>query len=227
LPERRIEFEGVSRRFGSVVALVELSLNVTAGEVCVLLGKNGAGKTTALRTAVSLTYPDSGQVRLAGIPTTTLKIYGILRSVGYLPQTSPVYEHLTGWEFLRFVGGLYGAGPERFAVTARRLEKIGMCEASKRLIRSYSLGMRRRIGLLAATVHDPAYLILDEPSASLDDAGVSMVEELVTACTASGGIALVSTHDRPFADRIATRICVLDQGRLVSDRPREPAVRRT
>jgi ABC-2 type transport system ATP-binding protein len=217
--ERRIDFEGVSRRFGSIVALAELSLHVAAGEVCVLLGRNGAGKTTALRAAVSLTHPDSGRVRLGGVPTSSLEIYGILRSVGYLPQTSAVYEHLTGWEFLRFVGGLYGAGPECFAAARQRLERIGMHEASSRLIRSYSLGMRRRIGLLAATLHDPAYLILDEPSASLDDAGVAMVEELVTACRASGGVALVSTHDRALADRIATRICILDEGRLVFDQP--------
>lgn len=227
MAEPRIEFEGVSRRFGSIVALAELSILVAAGEVCVLLGKNGAGKTTALRAAASLIYPDSGQVRLGGVSTRSLEIYRVLRSVGYLPQTSLVYEHLTGWEFLRFIGGLYGAGPECFAAAVQRLQRIGMHEASRRLIRTYSLGMRRRIGLLAATLHHPTYLVLDEPSASLDEMGVSMVEELVKGCRESGGVALVSTHDPVFADRIATRICVLDDGRLASDRSREPAARGT
>ena len=225
LAEPRIEFEGVSRRFGSVFALVDMSLRIPGGEVCVLLGGNGAGKTTALQVAVSLIYPTSGQVRLEGVPTRSLEIFRILRSVGYLPQTPAVYEQLTGWEFLRFVGGLYGAGQKCFEAVRERLDRIGMREASGRLIRGYSLGMRRRIGLLAATLHDPTYLVLDEPCASLDETGISMVEELLRACRDSGGVALVASHDRAFADRIATRTCVLDEGHLVSARAREPAAR--
>ncbi len=210
-----IELHRVSKRYGRVMALTDLSLHIRPGEICFLLGPNGAGKSTALRLVMGLIHPCSGNVTIEGVSVRSPRIHEVRRRAGYLPQHSPLYEHLTGNEFLRFLAALYGAKKSAVLEAQKLLRKLGMREDSDRLIRTYSIGMKRRVALVASVLNDPTHLIMDEPTASLDSRGVQMVEALLRRYRAGGGAIVLATHRIDLADRLADSLCVLREGHAV------------
>ena len=210
----QIELEGVTKRYGSIVALADLCLNIEGGELCCLLGRNGAGKTSVINAIMGLTYPTRGEVRIGGVDTRSTEIHEVRRSVGYLPQRSVLYEQLTGREFIRFIGGLYEITAAGFRAADRHLEALGLGDAADRRVREYSVGMKRRLAFMASILHEPAYLILDEPTGSLDVASVVFVEEVMTRYRNEGRLVLFSTHQLDLAERCSDRLVVLDGGRL-------------
>ncbi|MCA9935134.1 MAG: ABC transporter ATP-binding protein [Anaerolineales bacterium] len=212
-----IETMGLTRRFGAVTAVSNLHLTVHPGEIYGFLGPNGAGKTTTIRMLVGLLRPSGGTAVIAGHDIQQ-KPLAVKRAVGYLAQSPPMYERLTGREFLRFVGGLYGLDDaicdERGAELLALLE---LTEKAEQLIEGYSGGMRHKLGLCAALLHRPQVLVLDEPLAGLDPYSARRVKDLLHELAGQGTTVFFSTHTLEIAERVCDRVGILQQGSLIAE----------
>lgn len=214
MSDAKVEIDRMTKSFGAVDAVANVTFKVEGGEVYGLLGGNGAGKTTVLKATVGIVHPSSGSVRIGGVDTRSPDVYRTLRAAGYLPQTPVLYDHLTGRELLRFVAALYGVGGAAFRQVEALTDEMEMGASIDHPIRSYSLGMKRRIGLLAAIVHSPDYLFLDEPTASLDDEAIFALEGMIRRCRDRGGLILIATHRMESLGGMFDRVAVLKKGRL-------------
>ncbi len=204
-----IETEALSRCFGSLQAVDRLALRVERGSVYGFLGANGAGKTTTIRMLLGLIRPDAGSVHLFGEPFSR----GSLAKVGALVESPALYSHLTGRENLEVIRRLTG---RRASDIDRALDTVQLGEASRRLVRTYSLGMRQRLGLALALVGEPELLILDEPTNGLDPAGIHEIRTLLVTLAAERSISVfVSSHLLSEVEQIATHVGIIDHGRLL------------
>jgi len=209
-----ILFENVSRHYGKKQAVAELSLAVPQGELFALLGPNGAGKTTTIKMLVGLLRPSAGRVRIAG--------YDVVRDtrqanqcVGYVPDEPALYEKLSGREFLEFVAEMRGLDRrETAARIARQSEYFGLGPFLDDLAETYSLGMKQRLVLAAALLHDPPVLVIDEPMVGLDPRSSRLVKDLLRRRAKDGATVFMSTHMLALAEEIADRIGIVNQGRL-------------
>ncbi len=194
-------------------ALDHLSLRVPPGQVYGLIGPNGSGKSTALKLLLGLWQPTAGECRIFGVPSSRLEAR---RHVGYLPESPYFHQHLTGRELVTFHARLCGlSGRELVTRVGAILEQMGVLEAADRRVRTYSKGMLQRIGLAQALIHDPRALILDEPAAGVDPAGVALICELLLKLKSGGKTIFVTSHLLPQLEEICDAIGILDQGRLV------------
>ena len=212
-----IQTVNLTRYYGSLAAVQDLNLTVEQGELFGFLGPNGAGKTTTIRMIVGLLRPSAGTVNVAGYDVQQEPL-AVKRMVGYLAQTPLLYERLTGREFLRFLGGLYGLGDEKIDTrTQSLLDLMGLSEKADQLIKSYSGGMRHKIGLAGALLHEPPVLVLDEPLKGLDPYSARRVKDLLRDLCRRGSTVFLSTHILEIAERVCDRVGILDQGRLVAE----------
>jgi ABC-2 type transport system ATP-binding protein len=200
-----------------VRALDGLSFSVAAGSVFALLGPNGAGKTTTVRILTTLSLPDEGTASVAGIDV--LSRPGLVRSqIGSVSQHTGAIGQLTGQENLTMQGKLYGM---RSAGLRRRvsdlLDQFGLAQAAKRQARTYSGGMRRRLDIATVLVHQPTVLFLDEPTTGLDPEGRADLWAVLTGLAKAGTTILVTTHYLEEADQYATKIAIVDRGRIVAE----------
>ena len=212
-----IEVSGLVKRFGAVRALDGLDLVASRGRVLGLLGPNGAGKTTLVRVLATLIRPDAGSARVLGLDVQ--KDAAALRErIGLAGQYAAVDENLTGLENLTMVGRLYGEGR---AVAKRRgrelLERFELLEAADRPTKTYSGGMRRRLDLAAALVASPPILFLDEPTTGLDPRSRLQLWETIERLVAEGTTVMLTTQYLDEADRLASEIAVIDQGRVIAE----------
>jgi ABC-2 type transport system ATP-binding protein len=209
-----IEFRNVSRSYGRKVAVAGLELVVPSGEIFAFLGPNGAGKTTSIKLLVGLLRPSSGTVRVCGFDVVTESREANSR-VGYIPDEPYLYDKLTGREFLQFIAGMYGldgrVGNEHIA---REIARFELAEFVDDLCESYSHGMKQRVALAAALLHDPEVLVLDEPTVGLDPRTIRLVKDLLRAHAAAGTTIFMSTHSLSLAEELADRIGVVDHGRM-------------
>ncbi|HEX8184637.1 MAG TPA: ABC transporter ATP-binding protein [Blastocatellia bacterium] len=208
-----ITVDAVTKRYGNIVAVNDLSLSISRGEVYSLVGANGAGKSTLIRMIVGITEPDQGRVVICGddlarrVPTTK-------RHLGYLPEELALYERLTGKEYLHLVAGLKDAGTSRVAA---EIEFFELARVENKLVGGYSLGMRKKLGLAAAMIGSPDVLVLDEPLNGLD---VEMMRKLrlrIGDERKQGRAVLVSSHVMSFVERVSNRVGVMRAGRLVAE----------
>ncbi len=208
---------GGKRSKGAVRALDGLSFSVEPGTVYALLGPNGAGKTSTVRILTTLTRPDQGQATVAGIDV--LAHPAKVRSVvGAVSQHSGAVGLLTGEENLRLQGGLHGLrGGELRRRVAELLDAFGLADAARRPAKTYSGGMRRRLDIATVLVHRPSVLFLDEPTTGLDPEGRADLWAVLTELAATGTTILVTTHYLEEADQYATKIAIVDQGRIVAE----------
>ena len=213
------------KSYGNVAVLRGLDLAVDAGAITCLLGRNGAGKTTAMSCILGLREADAGEVLLDGVPLR--REDAEMQSFGYMPEQPALYEHLTGREFLEFVGELYRVEQDRFDWIDDRLAALDLLESRDRLIREYSLGMKRKISFLAATIHDPKVLVLDEPTGGLDAAAARVLKDQLEMAKSRGKAILFSTHVMELAERMADRVAILSDGRIVMDGSPTELVRTT
>ena len=160
--------DALTKRFGSITAVSDLTLTFGASQIVGLLGPNGAGKTTTLQTIMGLKTPTAGDVRINRVSVQSPEIASVRRRIGYLPEQPVLYEYLTGREFVQFLGQLYDAALDFDDWLTDSLDTLEMGQDADRLIRTYSTGMRKKIAFLAAMVHRPNILIFDEPTGSLD-----------------------------------------------------------
>ena len=217
-----IEIATLSKSYGELRALNELSMTIGQGEVYGFLGPNGAGKTTTLRILMGTLVPSSGHARIRGLDCVKDRVE-VKRQVGYVPDVPVFYDYLKGWELLRFVGQMHGIEDALLAERARLLlRELSLADAADDFVTNYSLGMRKKMGLALALIHDPEVLILDEPTTGLDPIAMRQVQALIQSYSESGRTVLLSTHVLEMAQRLCHRVAIVHRGRLVAEgQPRE------
>jgi ABC-2 type transport system ATP-binding protein len=215
--ELAIEAEGLRKSYGAVEALVDVDLRVPSGSVLGLLGPNGAGKTTAVRILATLLPADGGSARVHGFDVVD-QASELRAHIGLAGQYAAVDENLTGFENLEMVGRLYHLGRDRSRQRANELlERFDLSDAAKRMAKTYSGGMRRRLDLAAALVAEPPVVFLDEPTTGLDPRSRIALWETIEALVAEGTTVLLTTQYLDEADRLADRIAVIDHGRVIAE----------
>jgi len=205
---------GLTKSYGDVAAVRDLSLEVRRGEVFGLLGPNGAGKTTTVQIVCGLLRPDSGTIALNGRPILQAGSQW-RRSLGLCPQDLVIWESLTCLEQLNIMGQLYDVAP----VASRRralelLDVFGLSEKGRRLAKTLSGGMKRRLNIALALMHEPEILILDEPQAGLDPQSRILVREYIRSLAPLTTV-ILTTHDMDEADRLSHRVAIVDHGQLL------------
>lgn len=209
-----LSLRGLKKSYGDLLAVDGLSLDVRRGEVFGLLGPNGAGKTTTIHMICGLLKSDAGEVTLNGYSLAD-NYRECRQMIGLCPQDIVIWESLTCLEQLELVGRLYDVHP---AVARKRaidlLDTLGLLDRKHNLAKTLSAGMKRRLNLALALVHDPQVLILDEPQAELDPQSRILVREYIRTL-ANGKTVILSTHDMDEADRLANRIAIIDHGHLL------------
>jgi ABC-2 type transport system ATP-binding protein len=218
MPEPLVRLAGLTKRFGDTDALVELTCEVQSGEVVGLLGPNGAGKTTTLKLLLGMLRPSAGNAEVLGLDCTSHS-REVKERIGYTPDEPAFYDFLTGREtldFVREVRGLDYAGT--WARLDRAIALIDFSEQLDLLVSGYSLGMKKKLAILAALGHAPRVLLLDEPTNGLDPPTAAHVRTLVRSLASEHGTAvLLSTHLLDMADRLCDRLLLLDHGRLIAE----------
>ena len=211
-----ITTQDLTKRFGHVEAVRDVTLDVREGDRYGLLGPNGSGKTTLVRMLLGLVYATSGSISVLGEPVPR-HVGRVLPEIGAVIEEPAAYPHLSGRANLRL---LDAAGPAGARRTRRRrvddaLEQVGLAGIDRRPVRAYSLGMRQRLGLAAALVRQPRLLILDEPTNGLDPRGIRDIRDLLIDLNEGGVTVFLSSHLLPDVSALCTRIGVLDSGKLV------------
>lgn len=214
LRSRVLRLTDLRKSFGSIAAVDGVSLEVRRGEVFGLLGPNGAGKSTTIAMAVGLLAPDSGTVDIneQGPPTN----HRVRAHIGVATQALAIYDQLTGLENLRLFGRLYGlSGSELSGRVERALDLVGLLPRAKDLASAYSGGMKRRLNLAAALIHDPPLLLLDEPTAGVDPQSRNNILDTVRELAKRGRTIIYTTHYMEEAQRLCDRVGIIDKGRLL------------
>ena len=209
-----IVLEKVSKEFGKKMAVKNLSLAIEKGEVFGFLGPNGAGKTTTIKMILGLLRPTRGKILLFGKPADTI---AARRKIGFLPESAELYPHLTGREFLEFVGEIFHFSPKDRAARAKRfLRRVNLPTGSwDRQIRTYSKGMRQRVALAGALINDPEILFLDEPMSGLDPIGRREMKEIILDLKKKGTTIFFNSHILADAAEICDRVGILHLGNLL------------
>jgi ABC-type multidrug transport system ATPase subunit len=204
----------LTKQYGQRLAVNNLSLEVKRGEIFGFLGPNGAGKTTTIRMALGLITPTSGSVEILGKNVITRRAE-ILPRVGALIETPALYLYLSGRNNLRAIGSALGGVPE--ARIDAVLDLVGLTGRQKDRVRTYSLGMKQRLGIAMALLQEPDVLILDEPTNGMDPAGIVEMRDLVHALANQGKTIFISSHLLAEVQQICTRVAIIDQGKLVTE----------
>jgi len=206
----------LTKRYGHVLAVDHVDLDVRAGDRYGFLGPNGSGKTTVVRMLLGLVYATSGQIEVLGRPVPA-RIGEVLPQIGSLIEAPAAYGHLSGRANLALIdaAGPHRGGRGRQRRIAEALDRVGLGGIDQRAVRKYSLGMRQRLGLAAALLRSPQLLILDEPTNGLDPQGIREIRDLLAELNAAGTTVFLSSHQLAEVEQLCTRIGVLDQGRLV------------
>ena len=206
----------LTKRYGPVLAVDQVDLDVREGDRYGFLGPNGSGKTTLVRMLLGLVYATSGEIEVMGKPMPR-RSAEVLPQIGALVEGPSSYGHLSGRANLALIdaAGRAGARRTRRARIAEALERVGLSGIDNRPVKKYSLGMRQRLGLAAALLRAPRLLILDEPTNGLDPRGIREVRDLLSELNKAGTTVFMSSHQLTEVDQLCTRVGVIDQGRLV------------
>jgi len=204
----------LSKHYGNRLAVNNLNLEVRRGEIFGFLGPNGAGKTTTIRMALGLIAPTSGSVEILGRDVATHRA-NVLPRVGALVETPALYLYLSGRDNLRAVASVLGGVPK--TRTDAVLELVGLSARQKDRVRTYSLGMKQRLGVAMALLQDPDVLILDEPANGLDPAGIVEMRDLMHRLSAESKTVFISSHLLPEVQQICTRVAIINLGKLVTE----------
>lgn len=205
----------LTKEYNETAAIQNLNLDVQPGAIYGFLGTNGAGKTTTIKILMGLLVPTSGSAMIAGLDTRKDRL-ALKRKVGYLPDTPLFPSFLKGREVLQMAGELHGLSrTEARRRAAELLEWLGLADAAEEYSEGYSIGMKKRLGLGCATVHDPELYLLDEPTNGLDPYATRLVSEWIQAQSKAGKTILLSTHRLDMAERVCTHLGIIHKGHLV------------
>jgi ABC-2 type transport system ATP-binding protein len=208
-----LELRGLSRRFGDVIALDDVSFTVAEGEMVGFVGPNGAGKTTAMRIALGVLQPDAGEVRWRGAVVDA----EMRRRFGYMPEERGLYPKMRVLDQLVYLARLHGLGEQdAHAQAARVAEVLGVADRARDRTDALSLGNQQRVQLAAALVHRPEVLVLDEPFSGLDPVGVDVLSGVLREQAAAGVPVVFSSHQLELVERLCESVVLIDHGRVVA-----------
>ena len=211
-----IEAVNLTKEFGTFTAVDNLSLNVAEGEVLALLGPNGAGKTTTVRMLGAILQPSRGYARIAGYDTIQ-QAQQVRQVIGLLTEFSGLYLRMSGLDYLRFFGELQGLSPELIRHRSLELlERFELSEAGAKRVGTYSKGMKQKLSLVRALLHDPLVLFLDEPTSAMDPHSAKLVRDMMAELKQKKRTIVLCTHNLAEAEQLADRIAVIRQGRLIT-----------
>jgi ABC-2 type transport system ATP-binding protein len=207
-----VELERVRKAYADFVAVDDLSFSISPGQIFGLLGPNGAGKTSSIRMMIGITMPDRGVVRLFGEPFERRH----LRKIGYLPEERGLYRKITVKENLTLLGQLSGLSSAESVVRARRwTERLGIGEWIGKRVEEMSKGMQQKVQFIAALLHDPELIIMDEPFAGLDPINANVLKDTILELKGQGRTILFSTHRMDQVEKLCDSICLVNRGRSV------------
>ncbi|MEA3309361.1 MAG: ABC transporter ATP-binding protein [Chloroflexota bacterium] len=210
-----ITLQGLTKRFDELTAVDHVDLTVPAGQLLALLGPNGAGKTTTVRMLAAILKPTAGSARVAGYDVVR-DAQSVRRNVGMLTESPGLYERMSGWEYLDFFGELWElpalARQRRIDYLAERFE---MQSALGRRLGQYSKGMMQKVTLMRTLLHEPAVLLLDEPTSAMDPASARLVRDMIMQLKSERRAIIVCTHNLPEAEELADQIAIIRQGQIV------------
>jgi ABC-2 type transport system ATP-binding protein len=211
-----ITCENLTRKFGDLTAVDQMNLNVGAGELFGFLGPNGAGKTTTIKMLIGLLRPTAGRCRIGGYDVQEQPL--LARAVlGYVPDNPFLYEKLTGREFLDFMADLYSVvHADRAGRIDDLLRLFDLQNKGNDLIQGYSRGMRQKIALAGALIHNPKVIFLDEPTVGLDPQGARTMQEILRELCRRGVTVFISTHILSIAERLCDRVAIVNRGKLIA-----------
>ena len=211
--ERRLDIDGISKRYGQTVAVQDLTFDVRAGEVFGFVGRNGAGKTTTMRIVLGVLAADAGEVRWNG---KRLDLEA-RRRIGYMPEERGLYPKMRLSEQLAYLGELHGmAGSDARASALRWLDRFGLKDRANDDLQALSLGNQQRVQLAAALVFGPDVLVLDEPFAGLDPVAVDVMRAVLREQAVAGLPVIFSSHELELVERLCDRVGIIDRGRMVA-----------
>ena len=211
-----IELKDLTKKYGEFQAVNGLNLSVKKGEVFGFIGPNGAGKTTTIKMMGGILEPTNGTVNIAGVNMQSEPVKAKSK-IGFIPDRPYLYEKLTGMEFLRFTADLYGVSEDRFKATAYKILKdFSLADWADELVESYSHGMKQRLIMSAALLHNPEVIIVDEPMVGLDPRAIIMVKNLFKKLADQGVTIFMSTHTLKVAEDTCDRIGVIHKGSLIA-----------
>jgi ABC-2 type transport system ATP-binding protein len=212
-----LELRDVSKQFAAITAVDHVSFSARSGEITGYLGPNGSGKSTTMKMITGLIEPTSGKVFFDGMPTDG-DLVAFKRRMGYVPEEPYLYSHLTGLEYLVMVGQLRDLPPRLIANRAGGLLQLFSLHSDRNApISSYSKGMRQKILLSAALLHNPELVLLDEPFSGLDVGSALILRDLIQELAIRGKVVLFSSHELETVERVSSRIVILHRGRVVAD----------
>lgn len=222
-----IKLKNVTKTFGNNTAVRNLNLEIGSGECFVLLGPNGAGKTTTVKMIVGLIKPTEGDVYING--QNLLTDYQKAKScIAYIPDVPYLYDKLTGWEFLNFISKLFNVPNNEIDQRINHMLNIfDLKKYENRLIEEYSHGIRQRLVICAALIHDPKIIVVDEPMVALDPCAIRLVKNILKEKIKNGVTIFMSTHTLSIASEMATRIAVIHNGRIISIKTKEELMKIT
>jgi ABC-2 type transport system ATP-binding protein len=207
-----VELDRVSKAYGTKIAVHQLSLNIEAGSMFGLLGPNGAGKTSTIRMIVGITMPDSGQIRLFG----QLFSRGLLSRVGYLPEERGLYKKMNVLDQLIFMGEIRGLSASMAKAQAQKwCERLSITDAMEKKTEELSKGMQQKIQFIATVLHDPQFLIMDEPFSGLDPVNAVLLQDTLLDLRKEGKAILFSTHRMDQVEKLCDSICLINGGQAV------------
>jgi ABC-2 type transport system ATP-binding protein len=211
-----LEVSGLTKRFGAFAAVDSLDLQVARGEMFGLLGVNGAGKTTTMRMLMGILRATAGHARIAGLDCFQDRVE-VKRHVGYMPDEPAFQDYLRGREIVRFVGEMHGlSGGEIEARASRLIEPLALGDAMDEFAVNYSRGMKKKLALVCALLHQPELLILDEPTSGLDPIAMRRLNDILHAYVADGATVLLSSHQLDHVQAICERIAIMAAGKLAA-----------
>ncbi len=211
-----IELKDLTKRYSDIMAVDNINLFIPKGEIFGFIGPNGAGKTTTINMLGGILAPTSGTVAICGINMEEHPEKAKSK-IGFIPDRPYLYEKLTGMEFLRFTADLYGVEEDAFLRKAsEKLEMFSLTDWSDEFIESYSHGMKQRLVMAAALLHDPEVIIVDEPMVGLDPVAINMVKDLFQRLAKQGVTVFMSTHTLKVAEDVCDRIGIIHKGSLIA-----------
>ena len=212
----KISLKNLTKRFGSILAVDDISLSVTGGEVLGFLGPNGAGKSTTMRMVTGFIEPTSGTAEVCGLDVTRHPVE-IKRRIGYLPEGAPTYGDMTAESYLGFIAEIRGFdGAEKRRRVDAAIDKVDLQEVTRQPIDTLSKGFKRRVGLAQALLHDPEVLIMDEPTDGLDPNQKHQVRTLIREMSRDKAI-IISTHILEEVEAVCSRAIIIAHGRILAD----------
>ena len=211
-----IATEALTRRFGELIAVQDVDLQVAPGQFFGFLGPNGAGKSTTIKMVTGLLAPSSGRIRILGLDFQDNPVE-VKRQIGVVPEGMALFGRLTGAEYLNFVGRMYGLDRDTAALRAGELlDFMQLADQPKKLVTDYSHGMQKKLALAAAVIHGPKVLFLDEPFEGVDAVAAGTLKSMLQSMIARGATIFLTSHVLEIVERLCSHVAIIQRGRLVA-----------